>query len=277
VLGPLHVEHENVIIPVPAAKQRVVLATLLAQPNRVVSLDELTDAVWGSEVPSAARATLRNYVKRLRCGLGQEMAARIRTHNPGYRIELSEGELDLALFNSLYEAGSAAIGSGLWQRGESFLGRALDLWRGTPFADVPSEVLRRGEVPRLEQIRLQAQEWRLEAQLHLGRHEEVVPHLQGLITAFPLRERLHEYLMLALYRCGRQADALAAYQGVRRILIDELGVEPGPGLQLLQQRILVRDPQLGATAAPGPAGPGHPPPAVVTAPAGRAAPSPGTA
>ena len=244
LLGTLHVEHDDAVIPVPAAKQRVVLAALTMQPNRVVSFDELTDAVWGDKAPPAARATLRNYVKRLRQGLGPEMASRIKTHDPGYRIELDEAELDLAQFTRLCAAGAAAVQSGLWERGGTFLGEALDLWRGAPLSDVPSDALRRSEVPRLEQLRLQAMEWRLEAQLHLGRHAEAVPQLQALITQFPLRERLHAYLMLALYRCGRQADALAAYHGVRRMLVDELGVEPGAELQHLHQLILAADGRL---------------------------------
>ena len=252
LLGTLHVEHDDAVIRVPAAKQRVVLAALTMQPNRVVSFDELTDAVWGDKAPPAARATLRNYVKRLRQGLGPEMASRIKTHDPGYRIELDEAELDLAQFTRLCAAGAAAVQSGLWERGGTFLGEALDLWRGAPLSDVPSDTLRRSEVPRLEQLRLQAMEWRLEAQLHLGRHAEAVPQLQALITEFPLRERLHAYLMLALYRCGRQADALAAYHGVRRMLVDELGVEPGAELQHLHQLILAADGRLrwpGGTAA----------------------------
>jgi DNA-binding SARP family transcriptional activator/Tfp pilus assembly protein PilF len=250
LLGPLHVQRDDEVIPVPAAKQRIVLATLLVQSNQVVSLDELTDAVWGGNVPRAARATLRNYVKRLRSGLGQEMAARIRTHNPGYRIDLSETELDLALFTKLYVEGGAAIQAGRWDEAERLLRRALGLWRGAPLADVPSEMLRRGEVPRLEQVRLQALEWRLDAQLHLGRHQEAVPQLHALVTQFPLRERLHAYLMLALYRCGRQADALAVYRGIRRTLVDELAVEPGPELQALQHRVLVRDPRLWDSPVP---------------------------
>ena len=120
LLGTLHVEHDDAVIPVPAAKQRVVLAALTMQPNRVVSFDELTDAVWGDKAPPAARATLRNYVKHLRQGLGPEMASRIKTHDPGYRIELDEAELDLAQFTRLCAAGAAAVQSGLWERGGTF-------------------------------------------------------------------------------------------------------------------------------------------------------------
>jgi DNA-binding SARP family transcriptional activator len=273
------VQPDAEVIPVPAAKQRIVLATLLLRSNRVVSLDELTDAVWGGNVPRAARPTLRNYVKRLRCGLGQELSTRIQTHNPGYRIDLAETELDLALFTELCAGGSAAIQSGTWEQADRHLGRALSLWRGTPFADVPSEALRRGEVPRLEQVRLQALEWRLEAQLHLGRHQEAVPQLHALAAQFPLRERLHACLMLALYRSGRQADALAVYRGVRRTLVDELGVEPGPELQALQQRILVRDPRLWTASVLGrlDAEPDRPAGTGVTAPAGGPAAVPETA
>ena len=277
VLGPLHAQCDDAVVPIPAAKQRVVLATLLVQSNRVVSFDDLTDAVWDREVPAAARATLRNYVKRLRQCLGQEMAARIQTHDPGYRIELSESELDLAMFTGLYEAGSAAIQSRRWEQGESLLGQALDLWRGTPFADVPSEALRRGELPHLERVRVQAQEWRLEAQLHLGLHEEAVPQLQAMATRHPLRERLYAFLMLALYRCGRQADALAVYHRARQVLVEEVGVEPGGELRVLQQWILVRDPRLWDASVPSHPEPDRSPAAAPASQVGQTGPGPGAA
>jgi DNA-binding SARP family transcriptional activator/tetratricopeptide (TPR) repeat protein len=246
LLGPLSVRHDDADVLVPAAKQRIVLAALLRRANRVVSFDELAEALWDSVPPSTARVTLHNYVKRLRQVLGPVVAARIITRDPGYLISIREQELDLLHFTSLCAAGSAAVHAGLWDQADLVLGQALRLWRGAPLADVPSEVLRREEVPRLEQMRLQAQEWHIEAALHLGRHDQLVPTLRALIAQHQLRERFHGQLMLALYQGGRQGDALAAYRDARQMLVDELGVEPGPELRRLHQRILAADPELSA-------------------------------
>jgi DNA-binding SARP family transcriptional activator/Tfp pilus assembly protein PilF len=252
VLGPLDVRHEDAVIAVPAAKQRMVLGTLLIHANQVVSLEQLVEAVWDGSPPDGARVTLRNYVKRLRQILGPAVGQRIHTRDPGYQVDVSDSELDLLRFMKLFGSASGAIRTGSWERAEAALGEALDLWRGAPLADIASDALRRYEVPRLEQLRLQALEWRHEAQLHLGRHEELVPQLRALVTQQPLRERFHAQLMLGYYRCGRQADALAAYQDARRVLIDELGVEPGPELRGLQQRILAGDPLLPAPSTTPP-------------------------
>lgn len=251
VLGPLQVQYEDAVIAVPAAKQRIVLGALLTQANRVVSCEQLAGAVWDGAVPAAARVTLRSYVKRLRQVVGPAVSARIRTRDPGYWIEVEDGELDLIRFGKLCNSGGAAVRAGSWERAETDLAEALKLWRGPPLADIPSAALRRDEVPRLEQLWLQALEWRHEAQLNLGRHEEVVPSLQALVDQHPLRERFRAQLMLAYYRCGRQADALAAYQDARRALVGELGVEPGPELGSLQQRILAADPRLLPPGPPG--------------------------
>jgi DNA-binding SARP family transcriptional activator/tetratricopeptide (TPR) repeat protein len=253
VLGPLDVRHGNAGIAVPAAKQRVVLSTLLVHANQAVSFDQLAEAVWGDVPPDGSRVTLRNYVKRLRQILGPTVGERIQTRDPGYQIDVDDSELDLLCFTKLFEAGGAAVRSGAWEQAEAALGEALDLWRGAPLADIPSDALRRDQVPRLEQLRLQVLEWQCEAQLHLGRHEDLVPQLGVLVAQQPLRERFHAQLMLAYYRCGRQADALGAYQDARRVLIDQLGVEPGPELRGMQQRILASDPMLaGPTAMPSP-------------------------
>jgi DNA-binding SARP family transcriptional activator len=241
VLGPLQVRDQATVIPVPAAKQRIVLGALLAQANQVVSFEQLTEVVWDGAGPPGARPTLRNYVKRLRQILGPAVGGRIRTHDPGYLIEVTEAELDLLRFTQLCRSGGAAVRAGSWERAETALAEALQLWRGPALVDIPSDALRRDEVPRLEQLRLQAVEWRLEAQLQLGLHVELVPQLQGLVAQHPLHERFYAQLMLACYRAGRRADALAVYHDGRRLLIDELGVEPGPELRSLQQRILAGD------------------------------------
>jgi len=246
LLGSLSVRDGDAEVLVPAAKQRVVLAALLRRANQVVSFDELAEALWDSAPPLRARVTLRNYVKRLRQVLGPVVSARIITRDPGYLINISEMELDLLRFTSLCAAGGGAVHAGRWDQADIILGEALGLWRGPPLADVPSEVLRREEVPRLEQLRLQAQEWHIEAALHLGRYDQLVPKLRTLIAQHQLRERFHWQLMVALYQGGRQADALAAYREARRTLVEELGVEPGPELRQLHQRILAADPQLSA-------------------------------
>src|SRR5215831_518651 len=251
LLGPLVVRRGLEEVPVPAARQRVVLAALLLRANQVVPIGELAEAVWDEGPPPTARATLRNYVKRLRQALGDVDRLRIATRGDGYLIGVADGELDLDRFETLREQAGACARAGRWAEASAALHTALSLWRGEPLADVPSEVLARREGPRLAELRLQATEDRADADLHLGRHGEVIARLRQLTEAEPLRERLHELLMLELYRAGRQADALAAYRQARATLVGELGIEPGPGLRELHQRVLAGDPAL-ATPPPEP-------------------------
>jgi DNA-binding SARP family transcriptional activator len=260
VLGPLVVRHGGTDIPVPAGKLRVLLAELLVHANKVRSFDALAEALWDGAPPPAARATIRNHVKRLRQVLGPEVAARIVTRDPGYLVELADDELDLLRFTPLYEEGAAAIQAGAWQRASTVLGAAAELWRGTPFVDVLSPALHRDELPRLEQLRLQMVQWRIDADLHLGRHAHVVPELRAMAAEHPLRESVHEQLLLALAGCGRRSEALDAYQQARQVLVDELGIEPGPDLRQTHQRILAGDPTLAGLPAPGPivTGPAEP-------------------
>jgi DNA-binding SARP family transcriptional activator len=225
-----------------------VLAVLGVRAGQAVSFDELAEAVWDGAPPAGARATLRGYVKRLRQALGPELAGRVVTREPGYLLDAAAAEVDLLLFDRLCAQGAAAVQAGEWPAALDLLGQALALWRGEPLADVGCQSLRRDLLPRLVSRRLQATEGRLDAGLALGQHAQLVAELTGLADAHPLRERFCAQLMLALYRCGRQAEALAAYQCTRRVLVDELGVEPGPELCDLQRRILAADPSL-----PGPA------------------------
>ena len=243
-------------MPVPAPKQRVILATLALRAGQVASYDELAEIVWDGAPPAGARVAIRNYVKRLRQILGLEAGRRIVTRDPGYALEAEPDEVDALRFTALCSKGGEAIrhdndtppgsGPGAWE----LLGEAIGLWRGNPLVDVPSNVLLTAEVPRLDALRMQAQEWRMDAGLARGLHAELVGELTQLAQDHPWRERFHAQLMLALYRCGRQAEALAAYQRTRRMLVDELGVEPGRELRDLQAGILDADPGLGA---PGPA------------------------
>jgi DNA-binding SARP family transcriptional activator len=251
LLGPLAIRADGAQIAVTAGKQRVLLAALLLRANQVVSADALGDLIWDDSPPGTARVTLQNYVKRLRQVLGPEGPERIVTRPAGYLIELEPGELDVARFGELQAAGRAAARGGAWDSASAQLGAALELWRGQPLANVPSPSLALAELPRLVEMRLETLEDRIEADLHLGRHREVISELQGLIAAEPLRERLHELLMLAWYRSGQRAAALAAYRQARRQLIDEVGIEPGPGLRQLSQQILNADPALLHPASAG--------------------------
>ena len=233
-------------MPVPAPKQRAILATLALRAGQVASYDELEEIVWDGAPPAGARVAIRNYVKRLRQILGPEAARRIVTRDPGYALEADPDEVDALRFTALCGKGGEAIrhdtppggGPGAWE----LLGEAIGLWRGNPLVDVPSNVLITAEVPRLDALRMQAQEWRMDAGLARGLHAELVGELTQLAHDHPWRERFHAQLMLALYRCGRQAEALAAYQRTRRMLVDELGVEPGRELRDLQAGILDADP-----------------------------------
>jgi DNA-binding SARP family transcriptional activator len=281
ILGPVLVDDGAVAVAVPAARQRVLLAALLVHAGQAVSADALADVVWDGSPPPAAADTLRTHVMRLRRVLGPRAGKRLVTRYPGYLVEAGEDEIDLLRFSRLCRDGSAAVGAGSWQQASQILAEALGLWRGPALADVPSQLLQRNEVPRLDQLRLQAQEWRIDADLHLGRHAELVPELQSLAAQYPLRERFHAHLLLALYRSGRQAEALAAYRQARGALVKELGAEPGPELQQLHQQILTADPALsiagpatpatGGAAGPAPPAPPRQLPAAVAGFTGRAA------
>src|SRR5450755_251369 len=261
ILGPLLVRYGDVAFDVPAARQRVLLAVLLVHAGQAVPADSLAEMVWDGSPPGGAAATLRTHVMRLRRALGPEAGARVVTRYPGYLLDAGDDEVDLLQFKRLCRDGGAAVRTGDWAQASAVLGEALGLWRGAPLADIPSQILRRDEVPGLEQARLQALEWRIDAELHLGCRGELVVALHSLAAEHPLRERFHAQLMLALYRCGRQAEALAAYQCARRVLVDELGTEPGTELRELHQRILAADPAL-AVPQPAPPAAGRPEPLV---------------
>jgi len=254
VLGPLLVRADGADIVVPAPKQRVILAALALRAGQVASYDELAEIIWDGTPPAGARVAIRNYVKRLRQILGPVGGRRIVTRDPGYALEAEPDEVDALWFTALCARGGEAVGRGAAATGTEaawdVLSEALALWRGSPLVDVPSNVLITAESPRLDALRMQAQEWRMDAGLAQGRHSELVGELTQLALDHPWRERFHAQLMLALYRCGRQAEALSAYQRTRRMLVDELGVEPGRELRDLQAGILAGDPAL---AAPGPA------------------------
>jgi DNA-binding SARP family transcriptional activator/Flp pilus assembly protein TadD len=249
MLGPLVVSHDGVPMPVAGGKQRVVLATLLLAANQVVPVDDLVDVLWPVRPPPSARVTAQNYVKRLRHALAGDGHARIGTQPGGYRIQVRDDELDVSRFAGLVAAARADVKAGDWERASAGAARALALWRGEPLVDVASDVLREREAGRLAELRLQALETRFDAELSLGHHAEVLPELRQCVSAHPLREEPRAFLMLALYRCGRQADALEIYQDARRTLVEAIGAEPGARLRDLQQRILAADPGLDRRSA----------------------------
>jgi DNA-binding SARP family transcriptional activator len=247
LLGPLLVHDGETQVEVPKGRLRILLTALLLRNGTTVSAGALAEAVWDGPPPSSAETTLRWHVLRLRRVLGPLAGARLVTRHPGYLLQAADDEIDVLQLRRLCRDGDAALQQGAWARADELLGQALALWRGAPLADIPCESLRRDQAPGLEELRLQAEEWRADAALHLGCHAELVLRLQSLAARYPLRERSHAQLMLALYRSGRQADALAAYQHARDVLVAELGIDPGPGLRQLQRQILSADPALADT------------------------------
>lgn len=238
ILGPLRVVDGRGARPIPGARQRIVLAALLERANRPVPAERLAEVVWDGSPPEGAVPTLRTYVMRLRRGLGPAAAERIVTGDNGYVARVEEDELDSLFFQAQCRAAQAAAHAGDWPLVAEAVERALSRWRGTPLQDVPCRTLQEAWLPRLEQSHLQAMEWQAEAALHSGRNEQLIQPLRELTAAHPLRERFHAQLMLALARTGRQAEALAAYQDARRVLVEALGIEPGAELRALHARIL---------------------------------------
>jgi DNA-binding SARP family transcriptional activator/tetratricopeptide (TPR) repeat protein len=259
LLGPIAVLSGGEPLPLSRGRQRAVLAVLLLNAGRAVSVGEIAETLWGPAPLPSAPATIRNYVKRLRRVLGDADQTRIVTRSPGYAIRVEPGELDAARFEVLLQDTRDAAAGGSWEAAAGHARTALALWRGEPLADVDSEALALREVPRLAELRLQAAELWIDAELHVGRHDVVIAELERMVAAHPLREHLHGLRMLALYRDGRQAEALAAYQQARRVLVAELGTEPGDELRELHRRILgagpVQLPWRGARPAGGEPGP----------------------
>jgi peptide/nickel transport system substrate-binding protein len=253
LLGPLEVWDRGRPLSVGGTKQRALLAILLLHSNEVVSRDLLIDELWGARPPAGASHTLETYVSRLRKTLHADPAGEplIITRAPGYLLRVEHGQLDLHRFEQLLEDGRRALATHAPERAAAKLREALTVWRGRPLADLEFEDFARVEIDRLEELRLQAVEERIEAELALGRHEAAVPELERLVVQHPLRERLRGQLMLALYRSGRQAEALQVYRESRGYLVEELGLEPGPELQAIERAILSHDEVLAVPAAAG--------------------------
>ncbi|HET9291151.1 MAG TPA: BTAD domain-containing putative transcriptional regulator, partial [Actinomycetes bacterium] len=260
VLGPLEVEADNGPVTLGGPKERLLLALLLTRPNQVVPVDTLVQGLWGEHPPLTAAKTLQSHVKRLRRALEPGRARGVAgevlvTHQPGYRLRVAPGALDATRFEELAAKARRALSDGQADAAASLLGEALGLWRGQAFEEFTDSDVVVAEADRLAELRLGAVEDRIEADLWLGRHRELVAELEGLVRDQPLRERLWAQLLLALYRSGRQADALLAYQRARSVLVEELGIDPGAELRRLHAAVLAQDPGLDSPppVEPGPA------------------------
>ena len=282
ILGAVEVSDDGVVMDLGGLRERSLLARLLLAAGQVVSADRLADDLWAGEPPPHYMATLRVYISRLRRALGSGSGA-VATSPPGYRIVLADGKLDAQRFDSLVAGAAADMAGGRPEAAAARLREALALWRGPALSDVADFAFAQADAIRLEEARLSAIEDRVEADLACGRHASLASELEGLVAAHPLRERLCGQRMLALYRCGRQADALRAYQDLRGRLADELGIDPNPALARRQEAILRQDPGLDwrpaepERAAEPPAGQGAGPEAPDAAPAAAPEPAPAAA
>lgn len=243
LLGPFQIDDAPPGAAIGAAKERSLLAALALNPGAVVPAESLIDALWGEDPPAAARKTLQTYVWNLRQALGADVIA---TVDPGYLLRVAPDDVDVGRFRSLVRDGEAAMTAGDPARACAVLGEAVALWRGEPFGGVAAHTGLAGEKTRLIEEYLSALETRVSANLEAGRHSDVVGELEALVAEHPFRERLWGYLMVALYRCGRQAEALGAYQRARHVLVEELGLEPGGELRRIEEAVLRQDDSLAA-------------------------------
>ena len=249
ILGPVEVVGETGPIRLGGPKQRGVLAILLLHANRVVPVEQLADDLYGEDVPATAIAQVRDHVSQLRKLLEPGRApgthgALLETRAPGYLVRLDPEQLDALRFERHLEEATRALKRGEAELASTELRHALDLWRGPPLADFAYETFAQPAIGRLEELRLTALEQRIEADLTLGLDGALVGELEELVAAHPLREQLRAQLMLALYRAGRQAEALDVYHAARRKLSDELGIEPAPALRELAAKMLRHEPSL---------------------------------
>ena len=250
------------------SRQRSVLAILLLHANEVVPSDRLIDLVWDGSAPPTAATALQGYVSQLRKAIEPDRTQPtvIVTEGRGYVARVAPGQLDVSRFEQLTRQGRDHLAAGRPQQAADTFADALALWRGPALANVRNEAFAQEPIRRLDELRIAATEDHVEARLALGEHRELVAQLETLVAQHPLRERLRGQLMLALYRSGRQAEALEAFAAGRRLLVDELGIEPGEPLRALHQRILEQDPAL---AAPHPAAADRPPRVARPAPTPR--------
>ncbi len=251
ILGPILVRSGRVDARIPAGKQRAVLATLLVRSDEVVSSTSIIDGVWGESPPASAGHLVQVYVSQLRRALQEiGLEGRLLTVPNGYRLRVEMGELDVLEFEHLAERGSGELAAGDAVSAAATLRFALEIWRGEALADAPVEGEPARRASELDAQRLSVREQLIDADLACGSGPALVPELTGLVATYPLREALRAQLMVALYRSGRQADALAVYQDARRTLVEQLGIEPGPRLRDLEGRVLRHDASLEIASPP---------------------------
>ena len=248
ILGSLEVRDGDLEVPLGSAKERTLLAVLLLHAGGVVSRDRLIDELWGESPPPTASKALNVHVSQLRKALVRNGQDPIATRHPGYALEVDPDRVDSERFERLVGDARERVAAGDLAASGTLLRDALALWRGPALDGVELESAARNEVGRLEELRLIAQLDRIDCDLALGLHEQVIAELERLVDEHPLRERVRGQLILALYRSGRQADALRAYREARETLVEELGIEPSPPLQRLEKAILNQDPSLSAPA-----------------------------
>jgi predicted ATPase/DNA-binding SARP family transcriptional activator len=259
ILGPVEAGQPGSRADLGGPRERALLARLLLSANHVVSADRLAEDLWSGDPPAHWAATLRVYVSRLRRALGESSGALI-TRPPGYGLVIADGQLDAAGFDRLATVGAAELAAGRPQAAADVIGRALSLWRGQALGDVADMTFAQAHASRLEESRLAATENLMTAELACGRHAAVAGELEMLTDSHPMREQLWALRITALYRSGRQADALSAYRALRTHLAEELGVDPSPELRQLNERVLRQDPALAwPTGASQPDAPGEPP------------------
>ncbi|MEV6109772.1 BTAD domain-containing putative transcriptional regulator [Streptomyces sp. NPDC051940] len=268
LLGPLDVHDGPAERPLTGTKARALLAFLLLHANRAVPLGTLRSALWGQDPPATASASLHNHVSRLRRALGADGPSRLRATRGGYLLAVGEEELDSEVFTRRLAGVRALLPARDWESVSREAAGALALWRGVPLGDLPEDFLGHEQVqPRVQELcetRLLALEWRVDAELELGRYGPLAPELARLAGEHPLREVFHRQLMVVLHRMGRQAEALAVYQRLRRTLVDELGVEPGPEVRAAHRAVLTDRGSAGHAAGP-PRRAAAPPPAQLPA------------
>jgi DNA-binding SARP family transcriptional activator len=247
ILGPLEAFDGERRLPLGGTRQRSVLAMLLLHGNEALTRDVIIDRLWGEEPPATAAKVLQNCISALRKELPGGVET-LRTVGGAYSLALGPDELDRDRFERLVAEGRVAVSEEQHAEAAERLREALGLWRGAPLSDFTYAAFAQEEITRLEELHVAALEDRIDADLALGRHDQLTPELEALVTRHPLRERLRHQLMLALYRGGRQAEALDAYRSARRAMLAELGLEPGRALQDLERAILAQDPSLDGPA-----------------------------
>src|SRR5579859_7875431 len=251
VLGPVEVVDGRRAVDLGGLRERTLLACLVLSANRTVSADRLAEDLWSGRPPPHSGATLRVYIARLRRALGSAASALV-TQSPGYRLDIASSDIDAERFLILAERGRAELAAGWAEEAAATLRSALSLWRGPPLSDVADMAFAQADITRLEEARLTAIEDRVDADLARGGHVAVTAELDGLVALYPLRERLCGQQMLALYRAGRQADALDSFERLRARLADELGIDPTPELRRLHIAVLRQEPSLSWHPATAP-------------------------